>query len=89
MRSTRPTRRLLAQDLLGIGMSCCLLAALASCSNARSDEADKETEAIPKVGGKAADFTLMDLEENKVTLSKLIKEGPVALVVLRGYPGYQ
>lgn len=45
--------------------------------------------APPQVGEKAKDFTLVSLEGEDVTLSKLTADGPVVLVVLRGYPGYQ
>lgn len=48
-----------------------------------------EDSAPPQVGDKAKDFTLMSLEGEDVTLSKLTADGPVVLVVLRGYPGYQ
>ena len=44
---------------------------------------------IPKVGSKAADFELEALAGGKTKLSTLLKKGPVVLVVLRGYPGYQ
>lgn len=43
----------------------------------------------PKVGDVAKDFELADLKGDKHKLSDLTKDGPVALVVLRGYPGYQ
>lgn len=43
----------------------------------------------PKVGDEAKDFELMSLGGEKVKLSKLTASGPVVLVVLRGYPGYQ
>lgn len=43
----------------------------------------------PAVGEQAADFTLKNLAGEEVQLSKLHKQGPVVLVVLRGYPGYQ
>lgn len=43
----------------------------------------------PQVGEVAPDFTLNSLDGKKVTLSALVKKSPVALVVLRGYPGYQ
>ncbi|MFO1020407.1 MAG: peroxiredoxin family protein [Planctomycetales bacterium] len=46
-------------------------------------------EGPPKVGDKAPDFELMNLHGEKVELSKSLKSGPVVLVVLRGYPGYQ
>jgi len=43
----------------------------------------------PKVGEVAKDFDLKAVDGESVTLSKLVDEGPVVLVVLRGYPGYQ
>ncbi len=45
--------------------------------------------ATPKAGDKAPDFTLNALDGGKVKLSALYKKGPVALIALRGYPGYQ
>ena len=41
------------------------------------------------VGDKAIDFSLKTIQGEKVQLSKLNKEDPVVLVVLRGWPGYQ
>ena len=43
----------------------------------------------PKVGDEAKDFELVALGGEKVKLSTLTAKGPVVLVVLRGYPGYQ
>lgn len=43
----------------------------------------------PKVGDKAPDFTLSTLDGNALQLPKLTTEGPVVLIVLRGWPGYQ
>lgn len=45
--------------------------------------------AAPKVGDEAKDFELDALGGGKVKLSELTAKGPVVLVVLRGYPGYQ
>jgi peroxiredoxin len=45
--------------------------------------------APPAVGEKAPDFKLSTPEGKKVQLSEVISKGPVVLVVLRGYPGYQ
>jgi peroxiredoxin len=57
---------------------------------ASADEPDGSAEAIgPKVGEIAKDFDLKALDGEDVKLSKLVAEGPVVLVVLRGYPGYQ
>lgn len=43
----------------------------------------------PGPGGLAADSTLTRLDGRPVSLHALAGQGPVALVVLRGYPGYQ
>lgn len=43
----------------------------------------------PKIGEKAPDVTWQTPSATSVTLSKLLATGPVALVVLRGFPGYQ
>jgi peroxiredoxin len=45
--------------------------------------------ASPAVGDTAPDFTLRSLAGGTVTLSEFVADGPAALVVLRGYPGYQ
>jgi peroxiredoxin Q/BCP len=43
----------------------------------------------PAVGDSAADFALPLVDGTELKLSELRKQGPVVLVVLRGYPGYQ
>ncbi len=43
----------------------------------------------PAVGDEAKDFELVALGGETVKLSKQTESGPVVLVVLRGYPGYQ
>lgn len=69
----------------GVFVSCCgLLVAL--CASAASAA---EEDAFPKVGDKAKDFALSTPGGEKVQLASVLKKGPVALVVLRGYPGYQ
>jgi peroxiredoxin len=45
--------------------------------------------APPTIGEKAADFTLSTVQGKSVRLSDVLVKGPVVLVVLRGYPGYQ
>ena len=44
---------------------------------------------IPKVGDKAPDFTLAQIDGKKLTLSGELKAGPVVLIVGRGWVGYQ
>ena len=46
-------------------------------------------ENVPEVGQEAKDFTLETREGQPVQLAKLRESGPVVVVVLRGYPGYQ
>ncbi len=43
----------------------------------------------PKPGEKAPNFSLATLDGRVVELNALTREGPVVLVVLRGFPGYQ
>lgn len=43
----------------------------------------------PAVGNTAADFSLATLDGEKVELAQLKQKGPVVLIVLRGFPGYQ
>lgn len=43
----------------------------------------------PKVGQRAPDFALQTPEGVTVSFNRLLKEGKVVLIVLRGYPGYQ
>jgi len=43
----------------------------------------------PKIGDKAPDFQLKTLDDQSARLSDLTAKGNVALLVLRGWPGYQ
>lgn len=62
-----------------------MITTLAACSApSRADEAKP-----PEVNAQATDFSLQTLDGEKVQLTKLLEQGPVVLVVLRGYPGYQ
>jgi peroxiredoxin Q/BCP len=45
--------------------------------------------AVPKVGDKAPDFTLAQIDGQKLTLSTELKSGPVVVIVGRGWVGYQ
>ncbi len=42
-----------------------------------------------QVGDKADDFTLHSLRDKKFGLYENLKDGPIVLLVLRGFPGYQ
>ena len=46
-------------------------------------------QSTPRVGDKAPDFTLAQLDGKKLTLSAELKAGPVVLIVGRGWVGYQ
>lgn len=72
-------------------MAGAVLAGLAAgCGVAPADPPAKAAgPAAPKVGDEAKDFELEALGGGKTKLSDLTKGGPVVLVVLRGYPGYQ
>ncbi len=48
-----------------------------------------ERGAPPAVGEQAEDFELAKLDGNRIKLSTLREQGPVVVVMLRGYPGYQ
>ena len=48
-----------------------------------------EDSKTPKVGDEAKDFMLTAIDGEKVKLSEQLKAGPVVLIVLRGFPGYQ
>jgi thioredoxin-dependent peroxiredoxin len=80
-------------SLVRLALGCNLLAILFIVGEARSAEptasGTKSKPSSPRVGEKAPDFSLDSVRGSKVELSKLAKNGPVALVVLRGYPGYQ
>jgi peroxiredoxin Q/BCP len=54
-----------------------------------SAEPPKAADLGPKVGDEAKDLELSAIGGEKVKLSKVTDAGPVVLVVLRGYPGYQ
>ncbi len=41
------------------------------------------------MGSKAPEFALKDLAGREQKLTEALKSGPVVLIVLRGYPGYQ
>lgn len=48
-----------------------------------------QTRVPPSVGDRAPEFALTSLQGATVRLSEELKRGPVVLVVLRGWPGYQ
>jgi peroxiredoxin len=66
-----------------------ILLVIAFQAAGRAANLKEESDAPPAVGDEAEDFELSALDESKVKLSSLTEEGPVVLIVLRGYPGYQ
>ena len=44
---------------------------------------------IPEVGDTAPDFELTSLSGDQIKLSDTLAKGPIVLVMLRGFPGYQ
>jgi thioredoxin-dependent peroxiredoxin len=73
-------------------LGCALLAAivgLACTDRVSAQQLDTQIKTL-KLGDVAKDFEFQPLEgKKKVKLSALAKDGPVVLVVLRGFPGYQ
>lgn len=63
--------------------------AFAAAVSAESASQPTTVPAVPAVGDAARDFTLDTPAGKAVQLSTLIKQGPVVLIVLRGWPGYQ
>jgi peroxiredoxin len=65
--------------------------AVAACVWQASDRAAcaRDPAERPEVGDQAADFELQSLDGETVRLSKFVEEGPVVVIVLRGFPGYQ
>ena len=50
---------------------------------------ETSAQGVPAIGQAAPDFRLPALSGEAVQLSQLTAHGPVVLVVLRGFPGYQ
>jgi peroxiredoxin len=67
----------------------CSLALGLFFADAASAQDKTERASPPRVGDVAPDFTLPDIDDAEISLEKLRNDGPVVLVVLRGYPGYQ
>lgn len=57
--------------------------------NVRAAEPATQPAAPPAVGDIAKDFTLNDLNAKPVQLSALTSQGPVVVIMLRGWNGYQ
>lgn len=70
-----------------------MLAAWASLHTPATAQQDVEKSAekleMLKAGDTAPDFTLKTLDGKEIKLSKLVEDRTVALIMLRGFPGYQ
>lgn len=74
--------------LQSLAMICAFaIASAGTITDAIADE-KPDTSKAPKVGEEAADFELKSIDDKTVSLHKLTEEGPVVLIVLRGWPGY-
>jgi peroxiredoxin len=62
-----------------------LAAVLILSTNSRADDPPKP----PKVGDTIKEYKFDSKTDHEVSLSALAQKGPLVLVVLRGYPGYQ
>jgi peroxiredoxin len=70
-------------SVLGVIVLCCM----SSLAAAQMSPATQP--APPAVGEKLRDFTLKGLDGKPITLSELNKSGPVVVIMLRGWVGYQ
>ncbi len=71
---------------------CCLLGGCLktlAAADAPQNQTDGAGEQPPAVGQTAPDFELATPEGQPVKLSEVLAQGPVVLVFLRGFPGYQ
>ena len=64
-------------------------AGLAGQTMSKAPMAHMDMKMVPKTGQKAPDFSLTALDGTTVRLSTEVARGPVVLVVLRGWPGYE
>lgn len=91
MRRTTMAGRVRSVVVLLAGVACSAGVAAQMAPMAKTAQMAPVTkmDAVPAVGQKAPDFTLTSLDGAKVRLSDELAAGPVALVVLRGFPTYQ
>lgn len=71
-----------------IALAIVMTAATTSLSIAAIED-DPQAASPPAQGETAAEFALQSIGGKEVSLRALTSEGPVVLLVLRGYPGYQ
>jgi peroxiredoxin len=74
---------------LGFGQRFALAMVLIGFASASSARGAGGFGKAPKLGDKAPAFSLTALDGRHVTLANEVARGPVVLVLLRGWPGYQ
>jgi len=84
-----PFRPLLGLALVALSAIAAAAFCVAQPLEAQPPAAQPSTAQPPQVGAAAPDFRLAMPDGTPVELSKLTPRGPVVLVVLRGFPGYQ
>jgi peroxiredoxin len=67
----------------------CLIVTMMAATVLASVVRSAEGLTSPKVGDVAPAFVLRTLEDRPIELKQLTAKGPIVLVVLRGWPGYQ
>jgi peroxiredoxin Q/BCP len=70
-------------------VSLLIVVSYAATMAAAEPAPEDRTSRPPSVGDTAQDFELTSISGEQTKLSALTKKGPVVLVVLRGFPGYQ
>lgn len=78
-------------QLRAVAAALMLASVTSAALNARSPQmaGTAMNAAVPKEGEKAPDSSLTSLDGQAIRLSAEVARGPVVLVVLRGWPGYQ
>jgi peroxiredoxin Q/BCP len=66
-----------------------LMTALLATATVYGAMANLKAQAPPAMGEKARDFTLVRLDGASIRLTDLTKQGPVVMLMLRGWVGYQ
>lgn len=80
---------LLALRYVSRRVAVAMVISLTATVGALGQDTAKPDELGPKVGDRAQEFGLKAIDGEEVKLTGLLEKGPVVLVVLRGYTGYQ
>ena len=90
LSSSKLTRPLLfAATATALFAGCTAAPAQTETPDATTAQAPAQAATPPQVGDSAPDFELTSLSGDQIKLSDTLAQGPVVLVMLRGYPGYQ